>query len=895
MRVAIWLLLAALTAPTWAEGPNLLADPGFEGGAGAWTQHYRGTVDHVIDDQVAHSGAHSVRCSLPDATDRTGLTQRLSLQQESATPLLVSVWYRTQDVTGPPHRSFALVVSVEYLTDTRPGQTDDAFIFPFETGTHEWTQLREVIVPEAPINFVHVHCEMKNRTGTAWFDDLSLRVLSETPLVGQPRELAPWRWEDVPEQFAAAMRAPGDGAFVLYARQMRTQHYHRDPLRLLVNHELRAEGEPGDLADALVVGPLRWESALAGQPLEAPYAHVRFSRRWDEQKLLVEAQGREGLQVELWLALPGGRERSHGLYATRARFDGWEPEFDAAEAGTLEGRVVLRIVPETMSGRDAIEFDLAQTARELPEPEVVLHEGASSVATDDGLALLMADGRAVGLALDGEMMYSPVVGDEGLQQDGGFYLGDLKVGGFRRIVGGMREDGDAIEQRVELPELGLRFLARYTPAGDRILVEGAVRDTTGQDRALDLVFKLPARCDGWTWSSALHHDRTIEPDGLYETPYPVAAVSDGTTGDGIAMALPPDRPAVASFAYSPRSALFHVRFRCGLSAEAGGELRSAHPFAFMIFRCDGRWGWRDALERYHAMFPAFFEPRCPVHGKWLFQSRPDRLPNPRQFAYDEGSYEFELDDRFGVGSYPYLIPGQREIKQLPALPRDYDEAMAAFAAFEPDGTNEIRTQRGWGLNIKQIIDNCAATGPDGRRHISIRTTEWGGASVTFFLNMDPDLFGDRGLPTVGAHELGLPRLVVELGRGGGQLPARPLPVLGLSAHLSRGDRRGVPARAVERTGVPGGDERSAAPDRPLGAGEHGRAHAPLHLHVAGHRRRRGRDAHGPGAGRGVPTGHRAQAALRPGAPAVPRRRRWRDLARGVRRLREALRRVGCDP
>ncbi len=350
------------------------------------------------------------------------------------------------------------------------------------------------------------------------------------------------------------------------------------------------------------------------------------------------------------------------------------------------------------------------------------------------------------------MMYSPVVGDEGLQGDGGFYLGDLKVGAFRRITGGMRRSADGFEQRVELADLGLRFIARYTPMADRIVVEGEVRDTTGEDRALDLVFKLPARCDGWRWSSALYDEQTIEPDGRYETIYPVAAVSDGA--HGLAMALPPDRPAVASFGYAPGSALFHLRLRCGLSAEMSGALRSAHPFAFIIFRCDGRWGWRGALERYQAMFPAFFEPRCPVHGKWLFQSRPDRLPNPQQFAYDEGSYDFAVDDRFGVGSYPYLIPGQREIKRLEALPHSYDEAMAAFAAFEPDGTNEIRTQRGWGLNMKQIIDNCAATGPDGRRHISIRTTEWGGASVTFFLNMDPDLFADRGLPTVGAHELG---------------------------------------------------------------------------------------------------------------------------------------------
>lgn len=746
MRVLLWAAL--VTIATWAYGdsPNLLANPGFEDGLSAWSRHYRATRDWVLDTEIAHSGARSMRCELADPAERTGFTQRLQLNQKSAAPLKVSVWYRTDKVTGPPHRSFAIVLAVEYTTDTRPGQTDDAFIFPLQTGTHEWMQLREIVVPQAPIAWLHFHCEMKNRTGSAWFDDLSLTVLSEAPLVGPPTELRPWRQEEPPEPFTRAMRTLEPEAMLLYVRQMRTQDYHVDPLRPFVNYEEKASGEAGALSDALISEPVTWVSTLVREPLQPPYAHVGFRRRWDELSLLIEAQGRTGQQVEMWLALPVG------LYAARVQFHGWEPDFDAVEVGALEGRVVVRAVPETASGRDAIEFDLVQAQRELPPLEVVRHPGAVSVGTSDGLELLLADGRAVGLVLDGTMMYSPVIGEEGLQGDGGFYVGDLMVGSFRPIVGGMEAKDAEVRQGVELRDLGLRFEASYTPMGDRILVEGEIRDLTGEDRAIDLVFKLPARCDGWTWSNALYDRCTIELDGRYETRYPMAAVSDGRYG--LAMALPPDRPANAIFGYNPRSALFHLRFKCGLSAAMSDELRSCHPFAFLIYRCDGAWGWRDAIERYQAMFPDYFRPRCPVHGKWLFQARPNRVPNPQQFAYDEGSYDFDLDDRFGVGSFPYLIPGQREIKHLQSLPNNYEEAMAAFAAFEPEDANEIRTQRGWGRNIKEIIDNCVATRPDGRRYLSIRNTPWGGPSVTFYLNMDPDLFADRGLPVVGAHELG---------------------------------------------------------------------------------------------------------------------------------------------
>lgn len=744
MRVLIGLISALLCAAAWPQGENLLVNPGFESGNEGWTQHYRATTDFVVDDAAAHSGSRSARCSVAAATDRTGLTQRLDLRQEQQTPLLVSLWYRTQDVTGPEHRSFALVLAVEYTTNTDPEHTDDSFIFPLATGTNDWTLLSEVIVPRAPIDYLHFHVEMKNRTGTAWLDDAALAVLAQTPLVGRPEGLAPWSWEDLPEQFAEAMRSPRPEAFVLFARPLHTQEYHRDPLRLLVNYAERSQPE---VPSALVVEAPGWVSKLTGEALEPPFSHVCFRRRWDDRSLLVEAQGLEGQQTEMWLALP------EGLYAGRARFDGWEPAFDAAQGGTLNDRVVLRIVPETAAGRDAVEFDLAEVGRELPPPRpAAIAEGMPTVATGDGLALHFADGRPVAVSLDGAPLDHAAVGAEGLQGPGGFYLGDLLEGQFRPLSGGGRALADGYEQRVELAGMDLRFTARYRALGDRILVEGELRDTSGEDRAIDLVFKLPARCDGWTWTDGLYDARTIEPEGLYSNEYPVAAVADGVRG--LAMALPPDRPARASFGYDPRSALFHLRYRCGLSAELSGALRSTHPFAFTIERCDGAWGWRDALERYQARHPECFAPRCPVFGQWLFQARPDKLPNPQQFAYDEGSYDFALDDRFGVGSYPYLIPGQREIKGLAALPTDYDEAMAAFEAYEPPPANAIQDARGWGPDLKAIIDACATTGPDGRRHISIRSTPWGGASVTFSLNMDPDLFAEDERPVVGRRVLG---------------------------------------------------------------------------------------------------------------------------------------------
>ncbi len=744
-----WVCVAAA-----ADGPNLLGNPGFEiseGDGVAWTQHYRKTVDFEFDASVAHAGKHSARCRLAASKDRTGVSQRLNLNQEQAVPMLVSLWYRTDGVTGPVHRSFALVLAIEYTTDLRKDKMDDAIIVPFEPGTHGWQELTKVFVPQASIRYVHVHCEMKGRRGTAWFDDVVLAELSETPVIGPADELAAWSWGDVPGEFAHGLRAPEDEAFVLLVQQLRTQDYHQDALRLLVSNKVRARGKAGELASESVIEPISYVSQLAVHAPKPPYAHVCFQRWWEDRRLLIETQGASGSHVDYWLALP--RE----MHVAHADLQEWEPSFDSLEAGALGGRVVLHVSTETASGRDRAQFTLRTERPPLLRPRRArIPEGALMVGTEDGLALHVGrDGRCAALTLDGRPLASGAVGDEGLAGEGGFYLGDLMVGAFEPVGGHIAADGEAITQRAELKQRSLRFRARYEAAGGYVLVSGAIEDTTGRDRALDLVFKLPMRADGWTWANALYETAIIEPDGQYEmADYPFAAVCDGEQ-HGVAMALLPDRPARASFAYRPSSALFHVRFKCGLTAAGTGELKSRYPFAFIIYRADGKWGWRDAIRRYHESFPEYFTPICPRHGKWLFQARPDKLPNPEQFAYDEGSYSFEVDDESGVGSYPYMIPAQREIKRLEEMPGSYEAAMAAFERYEldPARINEIKTQRGWGANLKEIITNCCATDPDGRYHLMIRSTPWGANSVTFFLNPDPDLFADQDRPVVGKHIL----------------------------------------------------------------------------------------------------------------------------------------------
>ncbi len=372
------MLVVAAAAAGMAQDANLVANSGFEvaeDDATGWTQHYRRTVDWVLDDTVAHDGGRSARCHLDDRAERTGVSQRLNLNAEQATPLLVSLWYRTQDVTGVAHRSFAVVMGVEYMTDTLLDRMDDAFIFPFETGTRDWTKLTRMVVPQAPIRYISFHCEMKNRTGTAWFDDVSITALTQTPITGPVSGLTSLADEDLPNGLAEALDRAEAGEFALVVDQQHTQDYHTDELRTFVN------GQP---VASPVVAPLLWVSELVTERIEAPYVNLNFKRRWDDLRLDVDAQGREGQHLDVWVALPVG------LYVARVEPEGWEPEFDAMRAGSARGRVVLHLSPEMAAGRDQMHLTLAEESAAAPAPAAAaIPPDAYRVATDDGLELVV--------------------------------------------------------------------------------------------------------------------------------------------------------------------------------------------------------------------------------------------------------------------------------------------------------------------------------------------------------------------------------------------------------------------------------------------------------------------------------------------------------------------------
>ena len=344
------------------------------------------------------------------------------------------------------------------------------------------------------------------------------------------------------------------------------------------------------------------------------------------------------------------------------------------------------------------------------------------------------------------------------------------------VTGRLSHQPGSLVQRFESADVGLRVEATFRAQDEALHVDGCVEDLTASDRGLDLLFSLPLAGEGWLWGRTIREEVPAGDQMHVVDETTFSSLSRTTTsGDGLALAVPPDRPCDCEFTCGGEFG-YAVRFRFGLSQAARGDLKGRAPFSFLLYRCDGRWGLRDAARRYYGFFPEAFQKRVAREGLWMFGAPRFTIPDPHNYAFHEGGPAgWEFDDSHGIYTCPYIIPGQREISRLKELPETKQEAIRIFEAYgkpqepspsnvpgqslEPDAVSRSREDRGWGTSMKSIVDNCMLFDADGLPHMRIRHTTWGGNSITFPLNASPRLLADSDGPTVAkvllAHARGL--------------------------------------------------------------------------------------------------------------------------------------------
>ncbi len=138
------------------------------GGAKSWVAGPQS--NDSLDLNVKHSGTRSVRM-VNTQPDESILTQSVTLDQTQPTPILAGGWSKAENASGDPDGNYSVYLDITYSDGTYLyGQ-----IAPFSTGTHDWEYRSVLVEPAKPIKSLSFNVIFRFRTGTVWFDDMSLK------------------------------------------------------------------------------------------------------------------------------------------------------------------------------------------------------------------------------------------------------------------------------------------------------------------------------------------------------------------------------------------------------------------------------------------------------------------------------------------------------------------------------------------------------------------------------------------------------------------------------------------------------------------------------------------------------------------------------------------------
>jgi hypothetical protein len=152
----------------------------FGDGVERWAGY--GAGGYRVDTTEKHGGTQAVRLFNAAASGESGLTQGVELNQEKPVPITVSGWSKAQNVSGQADGNYALYLDIAY----RDGTNLYGQVAPFACGTHDWQQSTVTVRPEKPIKSLTYNVLFRYKAGTAWFDDVSLKVLDDPQ---SPREV----------------------------------------------------------------------------------------------------------------------------------------------------------------------------------------------------------------------------------------------------------------------------------------------------------------------------------------------------------------------------------------------------------------------------------------------------------------------------------------------------------------------------------------------------------------------------------------------------------------------------------------------------------------------------------------------------------------------------------
>jgi hypothetical protein len=255
------------------------------------------------------------------------------------------------------------------------------------------------------------------------------------------------------------------------------------------------------------------------------------------------------------------------------------------------------------------------------------------------------------LTADGMMRFDGVVAEQAQPAEVGFLLRDVT----------QNSDFVALEGEA----LGVKLTSQSRRVADVIYYDVELKDLTGKDRALTLVYTLPLKQEGLTW---FHHPRRSIPladaksevmnvtrhpvgaNGLLSR-YPFGAVA--SAGKGRAVGLDPATPLIFRTGYQPVTRELFLSCDVGLAPE-----KPTATFRFCVFNFEASGGFRGALARYYEIYPEAFATRIKEQGVWMPFAAISKVEGWEDFGFrfKEGDGETAWDDAHGFLTFRYTEP-----------------------------------------------------------------------------------------------------------------------------------------------------------------------------------------------------------------------------------------------
>ena len=305
------------------------------------------------------------------------------------------------------------------------------------------------------------------------------------------------------------------------------------------------------------------------------------------------------------------------------------------------------------------------------------------------------------------------------------------------------EGGDFV--RIEQEAAGLKLELQQNERAGARFYDVTLRDTTGSDRAVTLVYALANSPEGTRWLEDPRRSTPVVAGAEYIhaakfhagstgrlSLYPLAAIASGERGRALAIDMA--YPAFFRIGYHAGTEELYLAYDLGLTPEKP----TAHV-RFCQFDFDPGWGFRASLAAYYRLFPDAFLRRVPEQGLWMPFAKISQVNGWEdfEFRFKEGNNETAWDDQHGILTFHYTEPMTWWMPMPKDMPRTREAALA-----------EARRLADRGQAAAQALFTSGYHDPDGAFSLRLLDEPWNHGAV-WSMNSMP---GIRGTMTDFRHK-----------------------------------------------------------------------------------------------------------------------------------------------